>query len=98
MGESDRRAKPPRGPRPTFQKLFGGPTDQPRLHLSAAKLTPNHHPERGRTVRKLNLRLESLADRSLPSASLAGGVLTVTGTDAADRIEVRQHGDTITVR
>jgi hypothetical protein len=49
-------------------------------------------------MRKFNLRLESLADRSLPSASLAGGILTVTGTDAADRIEVRQHGDTITVR
>src|SRR5438105_3101878 len=40
------------------------------------------------------LQVETLEDRSLPAtgvtASLSGGVLSVTGTDAADTIVVRQ--------
>ena len=44
------------------------------------------------------LRLEALNSRALPSASLAGGVLMVTGTDGNDVIVVRQSHDLISVR
>src|SRR5262249_51192308 len=45
------------------------------------------------------LLLERLEDRSLPAASavLSAGVLTVTGTPAADVIVVRRAGDIIRV-
>ena len=44
------------------------------------------------------LNLEVLNSRALPSATLAGGVLTITGTEGRDQIIVREHGDTISVR
>jgi Ca2+-binding RTX toxin-like protein len=47
---------------------------------------------------KSKLKLESLHSRALPSATLAGGVLTVTGTDGNDLIVVRQIAGAISVR
>ena len=47
---------------------------------------------------KTYLKLESLNSRTLPSATLANGVLTVTGTDGRDQIVVREHHDTISVK
>ncbi len=49
-------------------------------------------------MRKSMLNLEVLNSRALPSATLAGGVLTITGTEGRDQIIVREHGDTISVR
>ena len=47
---------------------------------------------------KTKLSLESLHSRALPSATLAGGVLTVTGTDGNDLLVVRQLAGAISVR
>lgn len=47
---------------------------------------------------KAHLSLESLNSRTLPSATLANGVLTVTGTEGRDQIVVREHHDTISVK
>src|SRR5207247_7241175 len=55
---------------------------------------------RGRSMegarRPRRLRVEPLADRSLPAtavgAVLSGGVLSITGTDSADVIVIRQTG------
>src|SRR5262245_37001841 len=47
---------------------------------------------------KTRLSLESLTGRALPSATLAGGVLTVTGTDGNDVIVVREHDGVISIR
>jgi hypothetical protein len=49
-------------------------------------------------TRKLRLSLEALEDRSVPTtASFANGVLSVFGTESAERITVRQDGSRITV-
>jgi len=48
---------------------------------------------------KRTLRVESLSDRCTPSATLAGGVLTITGTEGRDAVVVTQQADgTISVR
>ena len=50
-------------------------------------------------MRKTQLGLESLDARSLPStATLAGSVLTIDGTEARDVIIVREHNGSIDVR
>ena len=49
-------------------------------------------------MRQPTLRLEDLHARSLPSATLAGGVLSITGTEARDVIVVRQAGDQLSIR
>ena len=49
-------------------------------------------------MRQPTLRLEDLHARSLPSATLAGGVLSITGTEARDVIVVRQAGDHLSIR
>ena len=46
---------------------------------------------------KARLALESLSSRALPSATLAGGILTVIGTEGRDVIVVRQSGDRLSV-
>ncbi len=49
-------------------------------------------------MRKLRLGLEDLQTRTLPSATLAGGVLTITGTEGRDVIVVRESHGAIAVR
>src|SRR5215213_3499441 len=49
-------------------------------------------------MRKSRLQLEDLDDRSVPSATLANGVLTVDGTDRADALVVTQADGSISVR
>ncbi len=47
---------------------------------------------------KTFLNLESLDGRALPSATFANGVLTITGTDGRDNVEVREVGDQLFIK
>src|SRR4051794_18112101 len=54
-----------------------------------------HHGDSAHTVDQVTPApmFESLENRQLMSVSLSSGVLTVTGTDAADRIEIARRAD-----
>ncbi|HVK10443.1 MAG TPA: hypothetical protein VM597_16870, partial [Gemmataceae bacterium] len=47
---------------------------------------------------KTFLNLESLDGRALPSVTFSNGVLTITGTDGRDKVEVREVGDRLVVK
>ncbi len=49
-------------------------------------------------MHKTRLSLESLSSRTLPSATLLNGVLTIEGTTGRDTITVSQSGTTLTVQ